>query len=114
MQRDVDADTVDQLDRPHRHPEVDRRPIDDVERHAGFRELHGFRHVRGENPVDDEAGRAHALQRELADAFDECETRVEGFLNGVLTANNLDQRQLRDRVEKVQPDEPPRFPEPLA
>ena len=91
--------------RPGRFQPVARRP----------REVHGFRHVGCEYAVDDETRRAGAFERQLADALGECETDIERLLFSVLAANHFDQRQHRDRIEKVQPDKSPAVrPAPCA
>ncbi len=114
VQSDIDADTVDEFDGAHRHTESLGRLVDRGEWHAFFGQMHRLGHVRRENSIDNEPWCTVAFEWHLADALDEGEPEVQRRLIRISAANDFDQRQLRDRVEKVQPVEPPRFPEPLA
>ena len=56
MQRNIDADAVDELDWTHWHTESLGCPVDDVQGDASFRQRHRFRHVRRQDTVNDETG----------------------------------------------------------
>ena len=105
MLGDVEPDAVGQFYRPHGHAKVHGSLVDVGKRHTFLGQRHRLAHVRREYAVDHEPWRTEALERELADAFSERKADIHRGLVGVGTANHLDQRQHRDRIEEMQADE---------
>ena len=101
----VQADGVDQLDRPHRHAELHRRLVD---RRAGDALGVGvgrLQHVREQHAVDQEAGRARHRYRQLVQRLAEGRQPLAGLRRHAVVLHDLHQRHLRHRIEVVQAGE---------
>ncbi len=106
VKRDVQTDAVGEFDRAHRHAESFRRFVDLGQRHTFFGEMHRLTHVRRQYSIHHESRRTCAFQRQLANSLGESESEIECILFGIGTANDLDQRQHGNRIEKVQSNKP--------
>ena len=111
---DVEPHRIHQLDRPHGHAEGDRRRI---EQFLAFPALHAFdraEHVGHENPVHEEPRRRLDHHRRLADGQRKRCTLADFGIAVEARADHFDQRQLRHRVEEMQPDQPRRIFQPFG
>ena len=55
IDRNIDADFIDQSQRTHRHSPFHQRTIDSLRVHAALKQLRGFEQVRKQNAVHQEA-----------------------------------------------------------
>ena len=76
--RHIETDDVGKLHGSHRHAEIHRGLVDDRERHAFLRGVHGFVQVGHEHAIDDEARRAPAGHGQLVEPARERERRLRG------------------------------------
>ena len=105
MQQHVQPDHVGQLDRPHRHAEVNRRPVDGIEGDAFPGGMQRFEQVREQHPIDQESGTTAARQRQLVDAAREGHGGREHLRAGGRAMHHFHQWHLRYRIEEVQADQ---------
>ncbi len=114
VQAHVEPDRVGQLDRSHRHAEIDGGRIDRCQRHAFLGNEHRFVDIGHQHAIDHESRRAAARQRQLVDLAGERDPGLEDLRARQAGLDDLDQRHLGDRIEEVQPHQPARVGQPLA
>src|SRR4029079_12466333 len=104
--RDVEADQVHQLERPHRHAEFQCGLIDLLARLAELIAAHGFHQVGREHAVDEESRAALYHEWQFVDRGDEGARLAHFLVASPLAVHYLDHRKLRHGVEKVHPNQP--------
>ena len=103
--RHVQADLVEQLERPHRHAPPLHRPVDRRDRRALAGRRQRLGQVRNQHAIDEEAGRIVHQHRRLADPARQPGRGGEASSSLCGRADHFDQRHLRHRIEKVQADD---------
>ena len=105
IDRDVDADLIDQTQRSHRHPPLDQRGVDFLRIDPLFEKLRRVEEIGKENPVDEKSGAVPDHHRQLADLPGKGERALFGFVGSLLADHDLDQFHPADRIEKMQSDD---------
>src|SRR5439155_14648025 len=108
-QADVEPDGVGELGRAHRHAEVFHRAVERLWLHALVEHAERVVHVRPEHAVDEKSRRVLYRQRQLVDLTNESRGFFYQLGICLLGRDDLDQLQLRNRVEKVDTDQPRRI-----
>src|SRR4051794_30610883 len=98
---DVDADFVEQRHRSHRHPEIDHRFVERLDRVPFLEQKAGFVHVRPEDAIDDETGSVVAVDDGLAQLAREVRDRDHRDVGSLCAADDFDERHAVDGVEEV-------------
>ena len=103
--RDPRADHREERRRRHRQPEPERRRVGLLEGVAVLERLHQHARLAGEQPVDDEGGRVLDEDAALAELLRHVPGGRERDVVGGRRAHELDEREHRDGVEEVHPDD---------
>ena len=102
---DIQAHGVDEFDRPHRHAELHRRLVQHRAGNAFGIGGDGFQHVREQQAVDQEAGRAGDWHRQLVDGLAERGETLRGVRRHAVVLDDFHQRHHRHRIEVMQTGE---------
>ena len=102
---DVESDRIGELDRAHRHSELERRLVDGLGRDTLVHAAHCRHQVRREHAVDEESWRTFHRQRQSIDLPDERGRREKQRGRRIAAVHDLDQHHLCDGIEEMEADE---------
>ena len=105
VDRDIDADLVDQPQRAHRHSPFEQRAIDLFHAHTVLKHFRRVQKIREQDPVHEEARRILDKNWQLPDLPGEGERALADFLRGLRPGHHFDQLHPADRIEEMKADD---------
>src|SRR3984893_10867720 len=103
---DVDADLIDQTQRPHRHTPFQQCIIDLLCVDAGFEKLSRIEQIWEQDAIDEKSGTVSHNDRKLSNLPNERECAFLRVVRGFLGNNHFDKFHSADWIKKMQTNYP--------
>ena len=103
---DVDADLIDQTQRPHRHTPFQQCIVDLLCVDAGFEKLSRIEQIWEQDAIDEKSGTVSHNDRKLSNLPNERECAFLRVVRGFLGNNHFDKFHSADWIKKMQTNYP--------